>query len=298
MGHYVGCVYVVERHRPFRESDFPLADHFFIYFQRGFLKYLQNFSQTESPSIAAVRNLFNGVPLSPEESAQLSLQADEKWVCFKLKELRYKKYMPKDYMYATINSLMPRTAYSVIHNDAVVGLLRIRSEESNCNQSTLEVFREILGRMDYICGLSCEFSDPRKFRDYYLQASYAAEICAQSNSSQVLTYFHDHILQYMLYTCASELSLESLYSKGMLALLDYDKRRNTDYVKTLDTYLKNEMSITRTSEALYIHRSSLLKRLDKINQLIDADLNDPNVRLYFRICFRLQENMHDNVVAE
>lgn len=34
LGHYIGTVYVAERHRPFRSGDFALADHFFGYFQR------------------------------------------------------------------------------------------------------------------------------------------------------------------------------------------------------------------------------------------------------------------------
>ncbi|MDE7221495.1 MAG: helix-turn-helix domain-containing protein [Oscillospiraceae bacterium] len=73
----------------------------------------------------------------------------------------------------------------------------------------------------------------------------------------------------------------------MIALLEHDQQKETEYIKTLDTYLWNETHITQTTEALYIHRSSLIKRLDKIQRLLGDDLNDTDVRLYYRICLAL-----------
>lgn len=286
MGHFTGCVALTETRRSFRESDFPLADHFFACFQKAFLKHLRNFSQIESPEIAALRNLLDHRPLSRENRAQFSLLPGESLVCFKLKENRSEKYMPKDYMYATLNALMPRTVYAIIHHDEIVGLLRLCDGEGN---QTMNLFQDLLKRMNYTGGLSNRFSDMEKFEDYYLQADYAAELSIR-NPKETVCFFHDCILQYMLYECTGKLPMESLYSQGLQTLIDYDKKKNTDYVKTLNIYLKNEMSISKTSDALFIHRSSLLKRLDKMKRLLGSDLNDSNVRLYYRICFALWES--------
>jgi DNA-binding PucR family transcriptional regulator len=38
-----------------------------------------------------------------------------------------------------------------------------------------------------------------------------------------------------------------------------------------------------------LHRSSLLKRLDKIKRLIGSDLKDADTRLYYRICLKLMK---------
>lgn len=45
--------------------------------------------------------------------------------------------------------------------------------------------------------------------------------------------------------------------------MEQDARRGTEYVRTLYVYLCNEMAIVHTAQALYIHRSSLLKRLER-----------------------------------
>ncbi|MBS6448201.1 MAG: helix-turn-helix domain-containing protein [Clostridiales bacterium] len=45
--------------------------------------------------------------------------------------------------------------------------------------------------------------------------------------------------------------------------------------------------IAKTAEALLIHRSSLLKRLDKIYRLLCSTLDTPEERLYLRLCLEL-----------
>lgn len=69
--------------------------------------------------------------------------------------------------------------------------------------------------------------------------------------------------------------------------MDQDARRGTEYVRTLYVYLCNEMAIVHTAQALYIRRSSLLKRLEKIQRILEDDLQDPRHRLYYRLCLEL-----------
>lgn len=100
--------------------------------------------------------------------------------------------------------------------------------------------------------------------------------------------FQESLLPFLLHQCREKLPLAELESESIRILRQYDTQRGTEYLKTLEAYLRNEMSISRTSEALYIHRSSLLKRLDKILRLTGLDLENPDTRLYLRLFFRLQ----------
>ncbi|MBN1314110.1 MAG: helix-turn-helix domain-containing protein [Anaerolineales bacterium] len=288
--HFLGCIWLRNENRLYRESDFALADHFFGYFNKAFLRYLRGCETADSTKSNALRNLLKHTPLSIEEVDLLELKPGESWICFKLKEKPDKKCMPRDYMCNTLNMIMPNNVYATLYNDEIIGLLQLHEEESNFRVTTMKLFQDFLNRMDYIGGLSDEFTDIQRIDDYIVQANHAVGRCAQKSECGTLYFFSDYILQYMLDACVSELPVESLYSKGLQALVDYDRRKKTDYVLTLDTYLKNEMRVTQTSRVLFIHRSSLLKRIDMIKRLIGDDLDDPNVRLYYRICFRLKEN--------
>lgn len=58
-------------------------------------------------------------------------------------------------------------------------------------------------------------------------------------------------------------------------------------MKTLKRYLDNEMNASRTAQDMFLHRSSLMPRLEKIRSLVEMDT--PEQRLYIRMCLYLYE---------
>ncbi|MBR2310633.1 MAG: helix-turn-helix domain-containing protein [Oscillospiraceae bacterium] len=283
MGYFVGCVSMSNLVRPFRESDFPLADHFFGYFQKAFFKYLRDNNQTQSSGAAALQKLMRHEAMTEEEKKLFRLEPGENWIFFKLRERRGRRFLPRDYMYGTLNALMPQNIYVAMFHKEIVGMIRLKGKD----QQALTSFGEFLTRMDYFAGLSNRFLEVNQIDDYLLQANYVVEHYASQPGTETLNYFEDHALDYLLHACTSEMSPHALISRSILMLADYDREKGTEYVKTLDLYLRNEMSITKTAEALFIHRSSLMKRLDKIQRIIEDDLEDPAVRLYYRLCLAL-----------
>lgn len=285
MGYFVGCASLGSVLRPFRESDFPLADHFFGYFQKAFFKYLRDNNQTQSPGAAALQKLLRHEAMTEEEKLLFRLEPEENWIFFKLRERRGKRFLPRDYMYGTLNALMPQNIYVAMFHKEIVGMIRLKGQDDE----TLIAFGELLKRMDYFAGLSHRFLETDRIDDYLLQAHYVVEHDSHHPGVETLFYFKNQVLDYLLHACASEMSTHSLISRSILMLEDHDRNRGTEYVKTLDTYLRNEMSITKTAEALFIHRSSLMKRLDKIQRILENDLSDPDARLLYRICLMLMK---------
>lgn len=54
-------------------------------------------------------------------------------------------------------------------------------------------------------------------------------------------------------------------------------------------HLKNERKIAKTVRNLEIPRSTLLNRLQRIEELIDADLENPDVRLHILLSYLLEQ---------
>jgi DNA-binding PucR family transcriptional regulator len=73
-------------------------------------------------------------------------------------------------------------------------------------------------------------------------------------------------------------------------LLDYDARRSTDLVATLDAYFGNDGNLRRTAGALRVHLNTLLKRLDRVADVLGHDWragDDLALRLAIRLeCLR------------
>ena len=73
------------------------------------------------------------------------------------------------------------------------------------------------------------------------------------------------------------------YTDGLNRLLRHDISSQVSYIDTLKAYLDCNMSISETARKLHLHRSSLIDRLNRIDQILGCDLNNPDERLKLQI---------------
>lgn len=70
-------------------------------------------------------------------------------------------------------------------------------------------------------------------------------------------------------------------------VLDYDARRSTDLVQTLDAYFGCGGNLVRTKDALHVHVNTVTQRLDRIAQLLGSDWHSPERALELQLALRL-----------
>ena len=288
LDHFVGCCFIYPDRHPFRESDYEIADVFFRYFSRALTKYIRNCARQEDPGVRAVRTLLLGQPLSRDEKKLLALTEQESWVFFRLAQRSGERVMPLEYMHATIVSLMPHVAFAGLDGEKLVGLLKIQREADLTESGSFSALYNILEHMGYCVGFSNAFRDLSRLSEYRFQADYALRFLRKSrDGKKIYCVFNDCVLDYMLSACTANLSLDSLFSRQFRRLLDYDREHGAALGETLECYLRNETNISATARELFLHRSSLIKRLDRIRELLECDLTNPKLNLYYRMCFEL-----------
>lgn len=69
----------------------------------------------------------------------------------------------------------------------------------------------------------------------------------------------------------------------VLPLANYDRERGSGLVRTLTVYFETGTNASKTSERLYLHRNSLLYRLERIQELTGLDLRDHESRLILQL---------------
>ncbi|TMC13606.1 MAG: hypothetical protein E6J29_06375, partial [Chloroflexi bacterium] len=70
-------------------------------------------------------------------------------------------------------------------------------------------------------------------------------------------------------------------------LAEHDRRRNGELVETLRAYLEAGEQ-QAAARRLKVHPNTLRYRLDRIGEITDADLNDPETRLNLAVALRVQ----------
>jgi DNA-binding PucR family transcriptional regulator len=66
-------------------------------------------------------------------------------------------------------------------------------------------------------------------------------------------------------------------------LQEHDRARRSDLVKTLRTYFAAGTNASEAADRLFLHRNSMLYRLDRIQHLTGLDLKDDGVALALQL---------------
>lgn len=80
--------------------------------------------------------------------------------------------------------------------------------------------------------------------------------------------------------------LWEFYRTTLAPLADYDRAQHAELLKTLEAFFTNLGNLTRTAEALHVHRNTLLYRLDRIAEISGLNLENAEDRLALWIALK------------
>ena len=102
----------------------------------------------------------------------------------------------------------------------------------------------------------------------------------QMNSFTPGSYLHQ-IPLHLLNQTSSSLLIRNI----LKPLLDFDRQNNTELVHTLHIYLTCNYNATQAAKILYLHRNTMLNRLEKIKEILQTDFNNSaeNMLIYLSL---------------
>lgn len=105
--------------------------------------------------------------------------------------------------------------------------------------------------------------------------------------SPTVTHFNDLGVYRYLYKIARMDDLRDVYQDQIAHIDTYDRRKNTDLLMTLETYLECAGNLTKTSERLFVHRNTLIQRLERLQSLCEIDLQERGNWLTLQVAIKV-----------
>lgn len=171
---------------------------------------------------------------------------------------------------------------TVTYNTGLIFLcnLRLLGGRKQGEEILSKYFRQIF----YYGGSSSEFTDFARIKEMLEQA----EISLKSSTGAIgsICVFEDAVMPYII----SKLRItgEQLLIHPCVEILkNYDKRNGNKLSETFFAYLLNERRIAQTAGVLDIPRSTLLNRLQRIDEILDIDVDQPEIRLHIILSYML-----------
>ncbi len=125
------------------------------------------------------------------------------------------------------------------------------------------------------------------YRRGFAEASEALQMGQTLNREGGVTHFNDLGVYRYLYKIARMDDLRDMYQDQVAHIANYDSRKGTDLLDTLETYLECAGNLTKTSNRLFVHRNTLIQRLERLQSLCDIDLQERGNWLTLQVAIKV-----------
>jgi PucR family transcriptional regulator, purine catabolism regulatory protein len=158
------------------------------------------------------------------------------------------------------------------------------------------IFKEMIKSIEYShkdinfsIGVSKICSNLKYLSFAHDEAVYANKIGNKIHPEDKVYYYDNYMVYHLLYEVSNHPTLSKIYKNTVERIIKYDNKYHADLFETVLSLIKNDFNINQTSNHLFIHRNTLYKRIAKINNLLDLDIDKSENRLILQIAFKLKE---------
>lgn len=134
--------------------------------------------------------------------------------------------------------------------------------------------------------IQTEFSEIKRS---FMQAEKALKVLKAENKMDA-TVFYSKIGAYKLLTEIENIGLLREYYDDTVGKLEkYDAQNATNFSKIFYVFLMENGNYIKTSQKLFMHRNTLLYKINKIQEIIKRDLTDTKVRFEFYLGYLVKQ---------
>lgn len=159
------------------------------------------------------------------------------------------------------------------YGDMVLMVIPEKERES-CNK----ILPAIMPYFDLSGGVSMPFSEWEDLPAAFGQSKSAIKI--GGDVPGVLYTCEDYAFSYIMDRISEQCTKLNLVAPDVLLLKKYDEENNTELLRTLNVFIKNQSNMTASAKQLFIHLSSMKYRIKKIQSMISLDLGKYENRMF------------------
>lgn len=230
------------------------------------------------------------------KSRELNFNSDVKRVCMIVKVLSKSDASA----YEVVKELFPdKTKDFVINiNETDLALVKELSsdiEERDIEKLAVSIVDTLSGEyyIKSVIGIGTAVTGIRELARSFKEAQVAIEVGKVFDTEKnIITYDHLGIarLVYQLPTTLCEAFLKEVFKKGSVEAMDQET------LFTIQKFFENSLNVSETSRKLFVHRNTLVYRLEKIKKVTGLDLREFEDAIVFKVALMVKKYLMANPV--
>ncbi|MCA9765333.1 MAG: PucR family transcriptional regulator ligand-binding domain-containing protein [Carnobacterium sp.] len=126
----------------------------------------------------------------------------------------------------------------------------------------------------------------------FYEAQEALRLTQTKAIKRKVYHFDDFTVHHFLKDNVSKKEMHKLFSYTLGSLYEHDQKFQSDLIETLECWIFNQLNIAETARQLYIHRNSLLYRIEKIQRILLLDLKDSDELLKIQLALKIYHMLY------
>ena len=160
-----------------------------------------------------------------------------------------------------------------------------------------EEMREIMLKMimllrmkeyQFYVGSSINHSGVEQLTNAYVQAKKVVNLSERNGWENQLVQYRELDVYQLLLAIDDKNTMKQYYDAKLGVLEKHDQNNGSNYLEFLKVYLNSNCNTNDTADKLFIHRNTVVYKIKKINELLDCDLSELEVRVKLFLAIMLQ----------
>lgn len=115
-----------------------------------------------------------------------------------------------------------------------------------------------------------------------------AAVTMAKRKRKELLHFDEMGIFRLLYSVEDAALLGEMRDGPLQPLIEYDQKHSSNYLETLELYLKYNGSIQAVAEAMFTHRNTVIYRITNIKKMLGTELESTEERLMYQMAFYIR----------
>jgi PucR family transcriptional regulator, purine catabolism regulatory protein len=156
------------------------------------------------------------------------------------------------------------------------------------------VLNKQIPKYTLLIGIGSQYDTIHLLHKSFSEANESIRLMQKFEDRGGISHFEDHSVYHFLDTNIKDLELEAFFMKSLGTIYEHDRLHGTSYILTLENFFSNNLNISETAKAMFLHRNTLIYRIDKIKEILNSDLKNSEELLQLQLALKIFRLLNKN----
>lgn len=152
----------------------------------------------------------------------------------------------------------------------------------------IDYLSQQLPRSDFRISASHSCHDLADLLSAYHEAKFSMVIGRQLDPEEMIYWYRNYMDYHIICSLWGDELVSRIYENVIERLHAHDRKNDSCLLETLEVLVKNNFNINEAAETMNLHRNTVYKRMERIDELVSGFLDNPNKKLLLQIAVKIK----------